>query len=266
MIISVDIGMCMVAMLGIIFSVQMVAGQGDDTERLMVFEEVKKILKVNDTYKAIEYINSQGEPQVVAKRYLELAMDFYWKEKALSEVINFAEAGIHYCLLKAQEYSKDEAETAVKLKGTAMALSYNLASFTWPGWNEKGIVISESDLIVGLDAARLNLRLATELKKGPTAISVSHWAIGAQYMALGKYDEAITAFTAAKEKAGEAKDNLSELMNLGYIGMAKILEGSEKDEGQKQFDEAIKGLKKQNTEDANFYIEQLKVALEVFSK
>lgn len=261
--IALNMNISMFVLLVIIFSVQMVSGQKqEDAERVMIFEKVKSILQRQDTYKAIEYINGLGEPPVVAKRYLDLAMDFYWKEKNVPAVVSFAQAGIHYCLLKAQDYSKDDA---VKLKGIAMALSYNLASFTWPGWDEKGIVITQADLIAGLDAARLNLRLATELEKGPIAVSIAHWAIGAHYLALGDYDKAIWSFTAAQEKTREAKDKASELMNTGYIGIAKILAGKEKD-GKKEFDNALGGLKQQKTEDAHFYIGQLNTALKVFSK
>ncbi len=261
--ISFTTGSYLFVVLAILFSVLMASGEKqEDTERIKVFEKVKEILRKHDIYKAIEFVNSQGEPQVVAKRYLDLAMDFYWKEKNVPAVVNFAQAGIHYCLLKAQDYSKDDA---LKLKGIAMALSYNLASFTWPGWDEKGIVISKADLNTGLDAAKLNLRLALELEKGPAAISVSHWAIGAQYLALGDYDKAIESFTAAVEKAREVQDKASELMNAGYIGIAKILAGKEKD-GQKEFDDAQEGLKQQKTEDADFYSKQLHTVLKVFSK
>lgn len=264
--VSVNTGIYLFVLLVIVFSVQMVSGEKqEDTERIKVFEKVKEILREHDIYKAIEFVNSQGEPQVVAKRYLDLAMDFYWKDKNLPEVINFAQAGIHYCLLKVQEYSRSNPDMAAQLKNTTKALSYNLASFTWPGWDEKGIVITNTDLITGLDAARLNLRLALELEKGPAAVSVSHWVIGAQYLALGDYEKAIESFTAAQEKAREAEDKTSELMNAGYIGIAKILAGKEKD-GQKEFDNAQEGLTQQKTEDADFYKEQLQTVLKVLSK
>jgi tetratricopeptide (TPR) repeat protein len=259
-------GFCLIFILCIIFPVQEAVGQQKDTEdRAMVLNKVKTLLKEHDTFKAIEYINDQGEPQTVAKIYSKLVNDFYWKEKALTEVIVFSRAGIQYCLIKAQEIAKDDVEKAVQMKFMAKIISYNLASYTWPGWDEKGISISRSDLVIGLDAAKLNLRLAYELKKGAVPLSMAYWVLGAQYLALANYDEAIKAFISSKEKAIEGNDKMNDLLASGYIGGTKIIQGSQKVEGEKELDKAIKGFKELNTEDAEFYIEQLKTVLKIFA-
>jgi len=251
----------------IVLSARLAADQEeDDPERARILEEVKTILRGGDTFEAIEFVNSQGEPEIVADRYFDLVMDFYWKERALSELIVFAKAGIQYSLTKAQELGEEDSEKAVKLRSIGKAMAYNLASFTWPGWNEEGIILSEGDLATGLDAAKLNLRLAHELSKPASAVSAAHWVLGAQYLAGGSCDEAIEAFALAREKAREADDAASEWMNLGYIGIARITEGSEKTEGEKEFREAIEGLQRIDTKDAQFYMEQLESVLEVFSK
>lgn len=261
------VSFCLVIILGIILPLQQALCQQKDTEdRAMVLNKVKALLKEHDTFKAIEYINDQGEPQTVAKIYSNLVNDFYWKEKALSEVITFSRAGIQYCLTKAQEIAKDDVEKVVQLKTTAKIISYNLASYTWPGWDEKGISISQSDLLVGLDAAKLNLRLAFELKKGAVPLSMAYWVLGAQYLALANYDEAIKAFISSKEKAEEGNNKMNDLLASGYIGVTKIIQGSQKVEGEKELDKAIKEFKKLNTEDAEFYIEQLKTVLKIFAK
>ncbi len=260
-------GFCLIFILCIIFPVQEALCQQKDTEdRAMVLNKVKALLKEHDTFKAIEYINDQGEPQTVAKIYSNLVNDFYWKEKAFSEVITFSRAGIQYCLTKAQEIAKDDVEKVVQLKTTAKIISYNLASYTWPGWDEKGISISQSDLLVGLDAAKLNLRLAFELKKGAVPLSMAYWVLGAQYLALANYDEAIKAFISSKEKAEEGNNKMNDLLASGYIGVTKIIQGSQKVEGEKELDKAIKEFKKLNTKDSEFYIEQLKTVLKIFAK
>jgi aspartyl/asparaginyl-tRNA synthetase len=261
------VSFCLVIILGIILPLQQALCQQKDTEdRAMVLNKVKALLKEHDTFKAIEYINDQGEPQTVAKIYSNLVNDFYWKEKAFSEVITFSRAGIQYCLTKAQEIAKDDVEKVVQLKTTAKIISYNLASYTWPGWDEKGISISQSDLLVGLDAAKLNLRLAFELKKGAVPLSMAYWVLGAQYLALANYDEAIKAFISSKEKAEEGNNKMNDLLASGYIGVTKIIQGSQKVEGEKELDKAIKEFKKLNTEDSEFYIEQLKTVLKIFAK
>lgn len=257
----------LIAILGMLFSTQLTADQEkDDPERVEILEEVKSLLRESDTFKAIEFVNSRGEPEVVADRYFDLVIDFYWKERGLSEVIVFAKAGIQYSLTKAQEFEEEDSEKAVKLRSIGKAMAYNLASFTWPGWNEEGIILSEGDLATGLDAAKLNLRLAYELSKPASAVSAAHWVLGAQHLAGASYDEAIEAFALAREKAREANDEASEWMNLGYIGIVRITDGSEKTEGEKEFHEAVEGLQKVDTEDAKFYTEQLRTALKVFSE
>ena len=240
--------------------------QEDDPERAQILAEVKSILEESDEFRAIEFVNGQGDPEMVANRYFDLVIDFYWQEGSLPEVVTFARAGIQYALSKAQELPPEEAEGASKLRSIAKAMAYNLASFTWPGWDQEGIVVSERDLATGLDAAKLNLRLAHELSKPTSAVSAAHWVLGAQYLAAAHYSEAVEAFTMAREKAHQADDEASEWMNHGYIGMARIIEGSAKKEGEKALSEAIDGLEKVNTEDARFYTAQLKSVLEFFSK
>src|SRR3990172_8189674 len=133
-------------------------------DREKVFKKVKSLLQKNDAFKAIEFLNGSGDPLTIAKRYSELVLDFYWKERSLSHVIPFSISGIQYCLTKAEGSSSKKV--AKELKGIAKAISYNLASFTWPGWNEKGIRITPVEIEIGLDSAKFNLRLARELKKG----------------------------------------------------------------------------------------------------
>lgn len=260
-------GIYLLVILCLAVAIQQTTGQEKrDPQRRAVLEKVKALLKSSDTFKAIEFINSQGKPGLVAKRYADLVNDLYWQEKALSDVVIIGRAGIQYCLTKAQDLAESDSAGAAQLKGTAKAIAYNLASYTWPGWDEKGIVISQADLIAGLDAAKLNLRLAIELNKGPKPLSMAYWALGAQYLTLGEYEEAVSAFDSSKEEAREGKDRASELLALGYIGVTRIAEGTKKSKGEKQLDEAVSGLEKLKTEDAKFFADQLRTVLKVFTK
>jgi len=264
---SLKAGMTTVVLLTAILSVQALADEKkDDPERARILAQVKQLLQDADSYKAIEFISKQGEPLEVSKRYSDLVNDFYWKEKALPHVVTLARAGIHYSLIKSQELVDSDLLKANEVRDVARVISYNLASYTWPGWDEEGIVITEGDLAVGLEAAKLNLRLVEELELGLMSQSMANWGLGAMHMALRQYDEAISAFESSMEDALLDEAREFELMNLGYIGIAKILNGSTRDEGQTQLDEAVAELEKLGTEDSDHFLGQLKTSLKVFAR
>jgi hypothetical protein len=250
----------------ILVSGSVIGQQTEVAERGIAFEEVKRLLTAGDTFEAIEYVNGQGVPETVAERYSHLVKDFYWKDKALPNIVTFARAGIQYCLTKAQEMQEDDAQKALQLRVYARVISYNLASFAWPGWDEEGIVITERDLVEGLDAARLNVRLTTELREGPEKLANAYWVLGAQLLAAANYDDAIAAFESCKAKAQEAEALGLELLARGYMGIAKIVEGQASDEGRALLDDAIQGLDEMGTEDSEFFISQLRTALNVFER
>jgi tetratricopeptide (TPR) repeat protein len=242
------------------------AQQKIDPERLEMAAAVKKLIEANDSYAAIEMVQEKGVFADVAQRYEFLVRDLYWQEKALHAVVPIANAGILYCLTKADELSEKDAEGASKMLNYAKIMSFNLSSFTWPGWDEKGIVITEHALMAGLEAAKLNLRLVEKLGGDHGQLSNSYWAIGAQYLALKDYASAITAFGSAAEYAKKSGSKDAELMNNGYIAMTKVLEDAEKEKAQGDFDKIVKALKDIGTDDANFFAGQLVSALEFFSR
>jgi hypothetical protein len=238
----------------------------EDAEKAKVLAEVKKLLAESDSFKVIEYINARGEPVEVGMAYLNLAMDFYWNEKAVPEMVTIGRAGIQYCLTKAQDLDKDDPETAKKLRGIAKPLAYNLGAFTWPGWGDEGITLTATDIAAGFDAAKLDLRLAQELKRGPEIEANSYWLLGAHRLSAGQPGAALEAFETELAKAQEADDKAGKLLALGYIGIAKIVEGTDKDDGRAKFDEAVKGFEESGLEDADFFCKQLNDVLKFFTK
>jgi tetratricopeptide (TPR) repeat protein len=242
------------------------AQQKIDPERLEVAAAVKKMVEDNDTYTAIEKIQEKGTYAEIAQRYEFLVRDLYWQEKALHAVVPIANAGILYCLTKADELAEKDAEGASKMVNYAKIMSFNLSSFTWPGWDEKDIVITEHALVAGLEAAKLNVRLVEKLGGDHGQLSNSYWAIGAQYIALKDYASAITAFESAAEYAKKSGSKDAELMNNGYIAMAQVLAGITKGKAQADFDKIVKALKDIGSDDANFFADQLVSALKFFSR
>jgi hypothetical protein len=135
--------------------------------------------------------------------YSEAMRHAYWEDKDLAGATAIAFAGISRLLAEARSA---EPSRAYALRSGAKQLTYDLASFTWPGWDEPGIIVTPPEMRAGLAAARANLRMAEELQKGDVALSRAHWILGAHQLAAGHPDEASTSFAeaaTAAERAGE---------------------------------------------------------------
>lgn len=133
--------------------------------------------------------------------YGEAMRHAYREDKDLSAAMAIAWAGISRLLALAHEAGP---EGSYELRLQAKALSFDLASFTWPGWDEPGIVITPPELRGGCAAARASLKLANELREGGLARARAHWMLGAHELAAGRPDDARTNFEAAVALADAA--------------------------------------------------------------
>jgi hypothetical protein len=238
--------------------------QVKDPERAQVLEKVKSMLILHDSFKAIEYMASLGGPVLVATRYLDLIDDLYWKEKAIESVMIMGRAGIQEILTSAAKQEKSDRAMAERLQTMAKRLSYNLASYTWPGWDEPGIVIKPDYLLVGSDAARVNLRLTLALNNAALKVSIAYWMLGAQQLAIKDFGNAIKTFGISLDKAKEARQRAYQYLSLGFIGIAEIAAGTEADAGRRKYSEAITVLAAMKTKDADMFVGQIKTAAHVF--
>jgi hypothetical protein len=123
--------------------------------------EIARLVQSGDTYAALQHVQREGTPREIAARFHEIVRDLYWSTKQLPAVVAVARGGIHYCLIKMDEAT--DAEERAFFGSQAKMLANNLASFVWPGWNEAAVSPTTCDVAIGLDAAKLNLRLAIEL-------------------------------------------------------------------------------------------------------
>jgi hypothetical protein len=127
----------------------------------------------------------EGEPAVVAALYSSAVTSLY-RADDLRSVVVVAQKGIDYCLMQASEAGKRKDKTLEELlRGLAKTIAYNLGSYTWPGWDEPGIKIQPEDLVLGFQAAKLNLRLGEDLARGAEPMSRAHWLVGAHALAAG---------------------------------------------------------------------------------
>ena len=144
------------------------------------------------------------------RAYSDAMRHAYQEDKDLSAAMAIAWAGISRLLALAHVSAPEQA---VELRSQAQVLSYDLASFTWAGWDEPGIVITPPEARAGCAAARANLALTKELEKGELTRSRAHWLLGAHELAAGRPDDARPNFetaatlarAAGSEGASEAK-------------------------------------------------------------
>jgi hypothetical protein len=222
--------------------------------------KVQAVLRASDSFAAAELLEQEGEPRTIARRYYGVMSALYWKKRDLPSVMVVARSGIHYCLSRAK--GAPEAEAA-DLRGLAKTMAYDLASFTWPGWNEPDILLTKADETIGLDAARLNLRLAVELKRGAEPMLNAHWVLGAQQLAAGQFPAAIRSFEQSAEFARAAKARGPELMATGYALLAKQLAAPDA-ETEKALAANAAALVKEK--DGQFFQDQITAAQSVFVK
>lgn len=227
-------------------------------------DRVVEISRTSDSFGIAEYIQSQGDVRQIADRYDRLVRSLYDKRQ-LPAMVATAQAGILYCLTRSADTATRDAKLSAELKGAAKTIAYNLGANTWPGWDDSGVKPSQADVAVGLDAARLNLRLGLELKRGPGPIAAAHWLLGAQLMAAGKYAESAREFQTSAGISREAKDAASELMSFGYSGLAKML-GKLGPEGEREFRAARERLESEKIKDGKFFSDQLETARKVFTR
>src|SRR5688500_10487115 len=135
-------------------------------------------------YKLLAMTSTNAAPSLddLAKR----AMDIYWKQKDLAVTVALLLEGI----AKGQAAAAVNPADATQILGTVKAMAFNLASFTWPGWDEAGITITPQQMALGRDAADLNYQLALELNRPPDKVAAAHWLVGAHALAAGEFDRA----------------------------------------------------------------------------
>jgi hypothetical protein len=228
-------------------------------------QQIKRLLDENDSRAAAEWIETQGTPEEIVELYRQAAQCLYIEHKDVPGMIALSRSGVDYGLDEARRRALENPDLAAKLKGTAKAIAFNLGSNTWPGWNDAGIVLSDSDLRVGLDAARLNLRLAVELHRGDEPLANARWLLGAHELARGRYAAADEQFGMAARHAAAAGKRDMELMLQGYRALTDLLREPSMASARQEFAARIQALQATGSDDGKFYAGQLATAREVFT-
>ena len=219
-------------------------------------------LNNQDLFATIDYLNQQDGPLAVINTYSQLVRRLYWEEKNLPATVTISLAGIQYGLTASGLAS--HPDTAIKIKSVAKGLAYDLASFTWPGWDEPGIEIGSSDLAIGLEAAKANLRYAQELNKGDLPLSRACWMLGGHHLAGGNLSDASAYFNKAERHAAAASEEADRLLAKGFSLMTTILESSNNTGAQGELMQVKNQLAQ--LEHGEDFVSQIDTAWAVFSK
>jgi hypothetical protein len=228
-----------------------------------MFDQALDLLSQSDTFAVIEFLDQQEEQLRVAKTYAELVKHIYWKEKNVPDMVALARAGIQYALAAGSTVFKRDLVLTLLLRSEAKSIAYNLASFTWIGWDEPGIILDKTDQCYGLEAARMNLRLAFELDKGDMRISRGYWMEGAQLMAAAELVKSRESFERATTYAVRAGEKGDELIATGF----ELLVDKLQDPQALKTKKALSGVKDQllQIEHGQMYVDQIDTAWRVFS-
>ncbi len=214
------------------------------------------LLTTQDSFAAIDYLTQQPDAVTALKTFHDLLKHLYNERKDVPALIAIGRAGVQFGLQQAAA-ARIPTE-ATEFKGIAKSIAYDLASDLWPGWDEPGIALDATAVALGLDAARVNLRLARELQRAALPMSRAWWLLGAQLLANHQPDDATAAFEQAAQLARAAEADSEALLSDGYGALVRVLGGAD----EATF-EAIK-TQLQPLEHGDFFVGQLDTALRVF--
>lgn len=147
----------------------------------------------------------------------------YWEHRDLTLAVAVAYAGTSRLAAMAAHLDGDAAYAA---RSEAKAMMYDLASFSWPGWDEPGIEISSTDAAAGRAAARSNLVLALELEKPDLAVSRAHWMLGAHLLTAGEHAAATEEFAAAVTNATSAGAEVEADLAAAFRALTALAAGT----------------------------------------
>ena len=211
-------------------------------------------LATKDSLSAMAVLEEAGDDVAQVKACSRVCRKLYGENKDVTGMLMLGRIGVVRAL-QAANTEGVSAEVQTELKAEAKTLAYNLSANAWPGWQDEGIVINESDSRMGLDMARLNLRLAGELKRNAEVHGHAYWLLGAQLLVAGQNESAAKAFQQSEAKFDEAKNQAGALMATGYRAIA---EEPKNPTAVSDLKTARDQLMKIDTEDSRFFADQLR--------
>ena len=186
-------------------------------------EAVLEAGRAGGTFSAIAALADIGAAADIADACSEAMRRAYWEYRDVQLSVGLAYAGSAILLRCAADEGDDEEERDLRL--AVKGLLYNVASFTWPGWDEEGVELAPSDQVAGLAAAHASLDLVEQLELDHLQRSRSLWMLGAHLLTSGSHAEAIHAFDLAKAAAERAGDGADAGLAAAFAALAGVAVG-----------------------------------------
>jgi hypothetical protein len=184
-------------------------------------------------------------PEAFLTAARQIRQSLYWEKKDLASYVVVAT----HLLDTALSNAKGSSESAKFFGARSLGLSFDIASFAWPGWNEPGVVVTPTLQAAGLEAARLNFKLAQGVESPEGVRKAAHFILGAQLLAAGEPAEAIRIWSTSPD----------EQSNHPWVLLARVLQGADPDE----LERALADLSAQGGE-AEEMSKQIQTARSVF--
>jgi hypothetical protein len=125
----------------------------------------------------------------------QVRQTLYWEKKDLASYVVVAT----HLLDTALANSAGRTEASKFFAARSLGLSYDIASLTWPGWNESRVTVTPALRAAGLEAARLNFELAQDDQLPDGVRKAAHFILGAQLLAAGEATEAIHVWSSSPD-------------------------------------------------------------------
>lgn len=153
-----------------------------------------------------------------------------------------------------------QALTAVK------RFTFNAAADCWPGWSVPEKPPDARILVIAMELAQRSARLVKELGLGPLQEGTGTWLCGAFDLALGRHAEASSAFAVARQHYIAAQAPGLVLLMEGYIAIMRQIAGHQVPIGGEDLHQVSARITAGGFEDGAEWIEQLRMALQVFAR
>lgn len=219
-----------------------------------------ELLEKEGVQAALAYLRETPHPSPAehVQAFDQLARHAYWQQKNLPVTVEILLAGLDWGASMLDEHPDQAGEIKSEIK----AIHYNLASFTWTGWDEPGFTVTPEQEQLGLRSAESNLKLALELKKDDLPLSRAYWMLGAQEISARLYEKAKEHFSLAEELARKTGATGEQLLAKGFLHLTALLA----DPGNEAVSGRLAEIKTalQHEEHGETFIQQLETTQRVF--